>query len=240
MTLTHFFTALGFLTRLPFGAPGAPGPAAWSFPLVGLVVGALQALAAQLALWAGLPAAWAAWAALAAGIVLTGALHEDGLADTADGLWGGGDPARRLAIMRDSRIGSYGVLALVLALGLQAAALSAIISAGALWGPLMVAGAASRAAMVPLMARAPMARRDGVARQAGRPSGEAAAIALATALALAVMLSGASAVAIALSGAAVAWIILSVASAKIGGITGDILGATQLCVQIAALACLAA
>ena len=88
--------------------------AAWAWPLAGMAVGLLGAAAGGLVLWLGVAPAAAAAIAIAAQIFATGALHEDGLADSADGLWGGWDKARRLAIMKDSRIGTYGVLALVL------------------------------------------------------------------------------------------------------------------------------
>jgi len=119
--------AIGLLSRLPVPvdtdlATRRGARAAWAYPLAGLVVGALAGLVAQVALWLGLPPSIAALLALAAMIAITGALHEDGLADSADGLWGGWDRARRLEIMKDSRIGTYGVLALGLTLLLRAAA----------------------------------------------------------------------------------------------------------------------
>ncbi|MEO0829047.1 MAG: adenosylcobinamide-GDP ribazoletransferase, partial [Pseudomonadota bacterium] len=109
--------ALGLLTRLPVRLPDAAisrgAKAAWAWPLAGLVVASLTAVIALLTLKAGLPQSLAAGLALGVQIMVTGGLHEDGLADTTDGIWGGWDKARRLEIMRDSRIGAYGVLALV-------------------------------------------------------------------------------------------------------------------------------
>ncbi len=104
--------------------------AAWAYPLVGVVVGGLGAVTGALALWLGLPAPLAAGLVLLAMIAVTGALHEDGLADTADGFWGGWDRARRLEIMKDSQIGSYGVIALILSLGLRWSALGVLIAHG--------------------------------------------------------------------------------------------------------------
>ena len=126
--------ALVLLTRLPL--PHLPkdsfarqSRAVWAFPLAGLVVGGLATVmaAAALAVW---PPAVAAGLALAVQILVTGAMHEDGLADSADGLWGGFDRSRRLEIMKDSQIGTYGVLALVLSLGLRWLTLSALLAAG--------------------------------------------------------------------------------------------------------------
>jgi adenosylcobinamide-GDP ribazoletransferase len=131
--------ALQFLTRLPLPAmelgPGALGRAAGWFPAVGALVGLWVAGAARLAVACGLPPGAALVVGVAAGIALTGALHEDGLADTADGL-GGRDRARSLAIMRDSRSGAFGVLALVLLLLGRLAALEAIPLGT--WAPALV------------------------------------------------------------------------------------------------------
>ena len=125
-----FLVAVQLMTRVPVRLAAAPSDselaraAAW-FPLVGAGVGALAAAAYWAVERAHLPTL-APWAALAAAVLVTGGFHEDGLGDTADGLFGGRDAERRLAIMRDSRLGSYGVLALVLTLGAQVAALAAL------------------------------------------------------------------------------------------------------------------
>ena len=126
-----FFIALQFLTRLP--APAWVGYVdAWlhqsvrHFPLAGLLVGLFGTAVLTLAL-ALLPAAVAVLLSMAATIWLTGALHEDGLADTCDGLGGAVSRERALEIMKDSRIGSYGALGLILALGLKAAGLTALV-----------------------------------------------------------------------------------------------------------------
>ena len=141
-----FSEALALMTRLPARAPGARrAAAAWAWPLAGALVAGLAGLAAALALWLGLSAAVAAGLALAVQIALTGALHEDGLADCADGFWGGMERARRLEIMHDSRIGTYGVLALVLGLGLRWALLAGLFAAGHVIAPLLAAAALSRA-----------------------------------------------------------------------------------------------
>jgi len=111
--------ALGLLTRLPVPvdtdhATARAAKAAWAYPLVGLVLALLLAVIGWLA--SGLMPEIRAAILLAAGVIITGALHEDGLADAVDGLWGGWDKARRLEIMKDSHIGAYGVIGLVLSL----------------------------------------------------------------------------------------------------------------------------
>ncbi|MBM3616888.1 MAG: adenosylcobinamide-GDP ribazoletransferase, partial [Alphaproteobacteria bacterium] len=106
--------AFGLLTRLPmpFTPPRPQG--VWAWPLVGLGVSALAVGLGALALAAGLAPPLVAVLVMVAQAALTGALHEDGLTDCADGFWGGHDRARRLEIMKDSRIGSYGAVALML------------------------------------------------------------------------------------------------------------------------------
>src|SRR5580700_7635552 len=122
-----FAIATAVLTRLPVGVetPGEPGAiaaAGWAFPLVGAGIGGLVALAFFVAALLGCGIPVAALIALFAGLALTGAFHEDGLADTADGFGGGHDREAKLAVMRDSRHGTFGILALILSLGLRATA----------------------------------------------------------------------------------------------------------------------
>lgn len=232
--------ALGLLTRLPVpvdatAAQARGAAAAWAYPLAGLLIGAITALAGVVALWLGLTPALAAGLMLAVGVVVTGGLHEDGLADTADGLWGGHDRARRLEIMRDSRIGTYGVLALGLSLILRWAALTALIGAGWLWVPALVAAVLSRTAMVAVMAGLRHARGDGLAHAVGRPGMRTAQIAGGIGALVALTLTGWWVVPLALIVAAVAFGTALIAKAKIGGQTGDILGATQQLTEIATL-----
>lgn len=233
--------ALGLLTRLPVPvdpalAAARGARAAWAWPLAGLVVALLAGGLGSAALALGLPAAVAAGLALASQIVLTGALHEDGLSDAADGLWGGANRERRLEIMKDSRIGSYGALALVVSVGLRWAALASL--APALVPAMAVAGLLSRAAMATVMAALPPARTGGLSRGVGQPPAAAQALAWALALGLTLALVGAlPAAAFALSAGLAALGAAAIARARIGGQTGDILGATQ---QLAEIACLIA
>ncbi|MBC6437522.1 MAG: adenosylcobinamide-GDP ribazoletransferase [Rhodobacteraceae bacterium] len=234
--------ALRLLTRLPMpggGTPGRGGRAAWAWPLAGLVVGGCGVLLLSLALWLGVPTGCAAALALTGMIMATGALHEDGLADSADGLWGGGTVARRLEIMRDSRVGSYGVLAL----GLSLLARWSLITSLADSAPLALIAAAmpSRAAMAGVMALLPPARDQGLSHRTGRPPRFTVLLALGAACAGAVVLSGLSAgLTATLVACGAAGAVAALANAKIGGQTGDILGASQQMAEIAALAALAA
>lgn len=235
--------AIGLMTRLPVHAhdTGRGGArAAWAWPLAGLCVAVPAALAAEAALRSGLPVAFAACLALAVQIVLTGAMHEDGLADSADGLWGGWTRERRLEIMKDSRIGTYGVLALVLSVAARLALLAAVIADGALWPAVLAAALMSRAPMVAAMAALPPARPDGLSRAVGRPGRATALMAVGIALVLALLLTGAAALAATLAIAATTLGIAALARAQIGGQTGDILGAVQQIAEIAALATFAA
>jgi adenosylcobinamide-GDP ribazoletransferase len=227
-----FATATALLTRLPVGVPapadGAVAAAGWAFPLVGAGIGALCALAFFAAELVGCGDAVAALIAVSAGLALTGAFHEDGLADTVDGFGGGKDREAKLRIMRDSRQGSFGIVALVLSIALRAAALAAIgdpIHAGL---ALIAAHAASRGALPPLMRALAPARSVGLGATAGRPSLTVAIIAatFGGAIVLALLGPRTGAIALLLTGGAVALAAI-LAQRQIGGYTGDVLGFFQ-------------
>lgn len=224
--------AVLFLTRLPLSLPVEPPPGAHAramlwYPAVGALVGLAGAAVHAAAIACGLPAGPAAWLALAATVLVTGALHEDGLADVADGLGGGRDRAAKLEIMRDSRVGSYGVLALVFSIGLRAAALTALGDTPAVLVALVVGGAWSRAVLPLVMAVLHPARTAGVAAAHGRPPAATVAVALLSGALPAVLLLGPAALAVLLAGAAAAAALAWLAVRQIGGYTGDVLGAMQ-------------
>ncbi|PCJ05471.1 MAG: adenosylcobinamide-GDP ribazoletransferase [Rhodobacteraceae bacterium] len=231
--------ALVLLTRLPL--PTLPkawfqhqAQAAWAFPLAGLAVTLPACGVAALALSLGLPASIAAGLLLTVQVLLTGAMHEDGLADTADGFWGGFSPERRLEIMKDSQIGTYGVLALILTVGLRWLALSALIIQAGVW-PMLALAILSRVTMPMLMAMLPHARSTGLSHSVGRPSTAAWASGLVLALLLSLLLIGSTTFTV---GAAMALTTCSVgllARAKIGGQTGDVLGASQQIAELTGL-----
>ena len=241
MILRELAGACGLLTRLPVGrwAAGAdPARCVWAYPLAGALVGALAAAVYALGRGVGLGAPVAAVWALAALLAVTGALHEDGLADAADALGGGRTVARRLEIMRDSRIGSFGALALVLSTALRLAAVAAL-APGAAAGALIASGALGRAAMLlPLLLLRP-ARPDGLGTSLARVQGGTAVVGLALGAAVALLLLperfavGAVLLA-ALAGLGAA----RLAGRLLGGYTGDVFGATSVVAECLVLSLL--
>jgi adenosylcobinamide-GDP ribazoletransferase len=243
--------SVGFLSRLPVpdrffkGYDGTVSRAVRAFPLAGLVVAAVPAIALLL-LASPDNALLRSLIALALMTLLTGALHEDGLADTADGLGGGRDREHALSIMKDSRSGAYGVVALILSFGLRASALSSII----VYDPrlaalsLVASAAVSRAALVAHWHALPSARENGVAAGAGAPEASARNVALFSAAAIALLLLvpsfGLPTTLLSLIAVGVATLgFTRLARRKIGGHTGDTIGATQQISEIVMLAVLA-
>lgn len=235
--LRLFFAALAYFTRIPCtrwagGSAVDLNHAARYFPLVGVVVGGSAALVYWLALhvW---PHPVAVLASMAATLWLTGAFHEDGLADAADGLGGGWSREQVLAIMKDSRIGSYGVLALVMALLLKYAALAEMTPL--LLMAVLVAGhALSRLMAVLVITRQDYLREEGKAKplatRLGR--GELLAAALFGLAPLALLPAGA--LLWTLPAVALAWLWFSrKLRHRLGGYTGDCLGAMQQLTEIA-------
>jgi adenosylcobinamide-GDP ribazoletransferase len=238
--------AFVFLTRVPVGGfPYEPAEWRWApafFPIVGAVVGAITAGALQALRPLGALAA--ALVALGTSLLVTGAFHEDGLADTADALGGGYDRERVFAILKDSRIGAFGASALVVSIAGRAALL-AHAEARAIWG-LVFVGALARAAPIWQMAALPYATPDAAKSRAVTQAGAAQAI---VASAWPLLIGGW----LGLSGRLEAWRIGGVLLAttvvtaltgwryliRAGGVTGDFLGATEQLCEIAGLAVIA-
>jgi adenosylcobinamide-GDP ribazoletransferase len=236
--------ALVLLTRLPL--PRLPdtvfarqAQAAWAFPLVGLVVGLLACCAGWAAQSAGLPPLASAGLVVAVLICITGAMHEDGLADSFDGLWGGFTPERRMEIMRDSHIGTYGVLALLLSQLIRVSAIAALLTSGAVW-TILAACVFSRATMPVLMKVLPNARQSGLSHSVGIPGFCSVFTSMGLAALIALLSIGAHAVIPAICAGLIVGVIALVAKAKIGGQTGDILGAAQQLAEITFLLALTA
>jgi len=229
--------ALGLLTRLPIEvetdrAVARGAAAAWAYPLVGVIVGIGLASTVPLLLWLGLPGGVIAGLVLLFQVLVTGAMHEDGLADCADGFWGGWTVQRRLAIMKDSHIGVYGISALILVFLLRWLGLVVIVSVGAYWVAFMAVGALSRASMVAVMAALPHARTNGLSHSVGKPPMGSVWLALALGAAISLFCGYPWLILIAVGAATVCALI---ARAKIGGQTGDVLGATQQIVEVSLL-----
>ncbi|KQT11817.1 cobalamin biosynthesis protein CobS [Methylobacterium sp. Leaf399] len=242
---------LRFYSRLPVPRlPGEGDPhgvpdfrtAPRMLPLAGLVL-ALPSGLVLLGAWAlGLGPFLAATLAVAAGVLVTGALHEDGLADVADGFGGGATRERRLEIMRDSRIGAYGGVALMLSLALRIGALATLldrIDAVAAVALVLAAALSRTAALYPLVALDP-ARPGGAGAAVGRPSRRTFGIAVVLGLGLAGLSLPfglpVAALALMVGGCALAaWGVAGLARRSIGGQTGDVVGACQQLAEIAAL-----
>jgi len=243
--LVDLRTAVGFLTRLPVPYPEGAPPANFArayrvFPLVGAAIGAAVGVLYLGMRLMNLPELAAAALALGAAALLTGALHEDGLADVADGFGGGRDTAAKLEIMRDSRLGTYGALILMVSFVARLSALAALSDAVVVQS--LIAAHALARGVLPLMSMSlPMARKDGLAAQAGRPDLTTTAISGGLALIIAMLslplIEALSAVLVAI-GAAVgtAWL----AQRQIGGQTGDVFGAAEQVGETAILLLLAA
>jgi adenosylcobinamide-GDP ribazoletransferase len=227
-------TALAFLTRIPVRnatcTPEAIGRSSALFPLVGALVGAAEVLV----LWACrrvMPPPLTATLIVLTGIVLTGALHLDGLADMADGFGGGRTRDDVLRIMRDHRIGAYGAIALIMTLLLQTSAIASLVERDVAAPFLVVAPAASRWAMVLLGRRLPYARPDaGLGRALtdhvrDRDVWASTAVVLAITGAMLARASGIISLALTL---AVTIAVGFICARRIGGVTGDTLGANAM------------
>ena len=255
--LRDFMSCLRFYTRLPVPVLGFERDAFASFsferaagmlPLVGAVIGGVGALGLLVGHLLHLPATQASILCVSALVLATGAMHEDGLADCADGFGGGTSAARKLEIMRDSRIGTFGALALILSISLRIGLVATLLLHHGSWVAvlsLMAAGAVSRVAgLVPLLVLTP-ARADGLAARAGRPG--PMTLRLMGILTLLVMLlpllagAGLSNLIVGLGAAiAAAYGVAKIAASQIGGHTGDVAGAAQQMAEIAFLLILAA
>ena len=232
--LAQFQVTLMLLTRLPAGriTGDVPtmGSTTWAWPLVGLVTGTLSALAFSIAISVGLPPLIAAILALATGILATGGMHEDGLADLADGFGGGTTRDEKLRIMRDSAIGSYGTMALILCLITRAVAIASHPDA-----PLALIGlaAASRAVLPLALALMPAARANGLGHAATGGAMPPALFAAGFGLACLLPFGPGIALVAALTIVFAATCLAALALRQIGGQTGDVMGAMQQVAEIA-------
>ncbi|TNE34381.1 MAG: adenosylcobinamide-GDP ribazoletransferase [Alphaproteobacteria bacterium] len=228
-----FLVALMFLTRLPLRPSfhfdmKSLGKASRAFPLVGVITGGLAGTLFLLCYLAGLPPLVSALLALGSQVLLTGALHEDAIGDVADGFGGGADREKKLAIMRDSRVGSYAVVALILLIGIKAATIASFSDPIGIFAILITAAAISRGMMVWVMYLLPPARVDGLGHGAGQPELNALLLATLVMILIAIVALGPMDGAVALfAGILGAGAMGLIARRQIGGQTGDVLGAAQ-------------
>ena len=238
--------AVVFLTRWPLRIDGRVGigdlaSVVHFFPVVGLLVGAVGGLVYLAASFAHLPSLPAVVLTLAAMAIFTGALHEDGLADTADALGALPDRAKALEVMRDSRIGSFGAIALILVMTGKLGAIAGFYDGFHAAAAVIAAASFSRAVMPVVMYVQPSARGRGLAAEAGRPSIERVLAALAIGIAAAiVLLPAALALTALLVAAAAAALVAWALGRAFGGCTGDTLGAVQQLTELAFLFALVA
>ena len=242
MSIRSLRAAVSFLTVFPVGnADGSAGERLGRayFPAIGALIGLVAGLA-YVAVSAISTRVLAAATAVAVLALLTGALHLDGLADSADGLLGRGDTERRLAVMRDPRLGSFGVVAVVVVLLLDFAALASMAPARAFAG-LVISGALSRFATLVVIASVPYVRETGlgnVAFDSRRRSLDLLVGSAITVLVCALDWKRAAVAALLVTASTLALVVL--ARKRLGGATGDICGATAELGQLAALLAFAA
>ena len=231
--MTGLLGALQFLTRVPIRLRAATPHARvvpW-FPIVGVLIGAAVS---AVAVGSGelVPPAVAAACAVVVGLLITGAFHEDGLADVADAFGGGWTVDRRLEILKDSRHGTYGVAALAGSIVIRVVAVASIVSPAAVFASLVAAHTLGRSAAVVVMRTAPPATESGLGVSAARDMRPVpTAIGSAAGLVMVAVLGGwwvLPFVAAAAAGS-VATVLLAVR--KIGGVAGDVLGAVEQVVE---------
>jgi len=235
---------LGFFTRLPAGRFGLPevkfADALWAAPVAGAIVGLCGGAAFAFALWLSLPPSLAALAALAVILMVTGSLHEDGVADIADAFGGGHTRERKLEILKDSRNGTFAVVALVMTLLARWAAMATLVSSGFAVLALVAAHAASRALMPGFMAIVAPARPTGLSAGIGMVPGNVAMVAAGLGI-LALLPLGFGTAFMALICLAILFIAMKwLTENQIGGQTGDVLGALQQGGEIVVLFVIAA
>lgn len=234
---------LGFLTRIPvfsveYSGRASLAASSWAFPVVGIVVALAGAVVLWLADKVNLGGQLSALLALAAITLLTGALHEDGLADTADGFGLAGDIEKRIAAMRDPRIGVFGMVAIVIVFGARWIALGDLISISLSDGVtgLIAAAAISRGVLPAVMHSVPNARTEGLSFGAGRPEARPVGIALAISAVVAFFAFGfGGAILVLIVAGLTTYIVTIIARRLIGGQTGDVLGAIQQLTESAVL-----
>lgn len=240
--LAELVAAFMLLSRLPVGWLGqthsddAFARSVWAYPIVGATVGTLGAVVYILSARIGLPPSLAAICALTGTVLATGALHEDALADMVDGFGGGRSRARKLEIMHDSRVGSFGALALILSTAVRITAVASIAIPGKVAMALIAAAIVGRGAMIVPLLVLTAARMDGLAAGLGATATTRAFVGLVLSAAAPFFLLPTAAAAATTACAIVAASCLSaIAWRQIGGYTGDVLGAIEVVAECVVL-----
>jgi len=234
--------ALAYFTRLRFAGraalhPGDLAKSAWAFPLIGLAIGVAGTIIYDLAALVGIPPLVSGLLAIGATAIISGGLHEDGLAHSVEGLSGGHSVEERLETMRAGHISVYGIAAIILSVGLRGAALAMLGSALGMLGVvagLVAAHALARGLLAPALLWGKPAAHDTL--DAGTPRPINAGIAVAFGLLIAILAMGfmPALLALVLAGAAMA-LVLYAARARAGGYTGEVLGAMEQAGEIVIL-----
>ncbi|WP_052245408.1 adenosylcobinamide-GDP ribazoletransferase [Halocynthiibacter namhaensis] len=228
----QFKLGIMLLTRLPMRSitgvvPTLPA-STWAWPIIGAFIGLMTGGTYLVATCIGLPPILSAFVALAVSLMLTGAMHEDGLADLADGLGGGSSVEKKLEIMRDSRLGSYGAAAMILTIGLRISAMAAFADP---WITLMACiglSAASRSFMVPVLWLVPPARTNGQGAHASEVTARQTIYCLLIAFIIfACATNILTALTVTVTMGISTFLLSRVVIKQISGQTGDVLGATQ-------------
>ncbi len=235
--------SLGLLTAIPTWQHSDIRTATagvWCWPLLGALVGATAGLTGILAVETGLAEEVSALIVVSTAILLTGGLHEDGLADAADGVLGGTSKDSRVAIMQDSRIGTFGVLAVIIVVLFRWMAVAEVVARWQIMAHMAAAGALSRFIMVVAMHLIPSTENSQLAKQAGKPSATAVLASAGIALAIVIIAVRSDTWIVVTLGVAAPAIVLLLAWRRVDGLNGDILGASQQASETAVLVGLSA
>ena len=231
--------ALSLLTRLPIKVPrhafDRAHLAVWAYGIPGFIWALSVWSIAILCQAGGLPLGIATALGLTTGIIITGAIHEDGLADSVDGLWGGWDPESRLEVMLDSRLGAYGAIALISCILVRWQLITSVFQLNVTFTALVLAGCLGRSVLPVIMAMFAPARKKGLSYSVGRPSGPNIYIAFVTMTLFAFISLGAKGLILCILAATTALMCALIAKLKVGGQSGDILGAIAIITEIIVL-----
>ena len=231
------FTAIKLLTQIPIPQKSydKQGRSVWAYSLPGIIWAITIWSITKLLTFIGMPIDLAITIGLSSGILLTGAIHEDGLADSADGLLGGNDQQSRLRIMKDSSLGTFGVSALIISLVLRWSLFYNLFLADCMLGSLIIAGMISRAVLPFMMLRIPHARKDGLSFDVGIPKKSPAILGFSMAVIFSVTVGGLYGLCAVVVSLTAAFFFALYSSHKIGGQTGDTLGATNIITELTIL-----